>query len=251
MSRSRVSSLGQMTAWPDRSRSEVVAGGSDGIWFFSPMVDSVASMMEVTFDVLNMESWVNDIASKYRTTVRILDCVPWRRTGAQAVFEVVDGKGGQMLEDIRSHREIDALDVDGDGLGRVTGAVVLKDCTMIRLVLWAGCLLEQVKAEGDGKVEFKVLAGTEGSIPVLVRALVGMDLAVEIKQLVRYGEETRVTGRQRELVKLALDQGYYDYPRRVSVKELAERSNMAPSTLAEILRRAQKNILLDYFDFRK
>jgi len=208
-------------------------------------------MMEVTFDILNMDSWVNDIASKYRTTVRILDCVPWRRTGAQAIFEVVDGKGPQMLEDIRVHSEIGGLDVDGDGYSKVTGTVVLKNCNIIRLVLWAGCFLEQVKAEGDGKVEYKILAGTEGSIPLLVKALVGMDLAVEIRQLVRYGEDTRVTGKQRELVKTALDQGFYDYPKKVGVKELAAQTKMAPSTVAEILRRAQKNILLDYFNFKK
>jgi predicted DNA binding protein len=78
-----------------------------------------------------------------------------------------------------------------------------------------------------------------------------MDLAVEIRQLVRYGEDTRVTGKQRELVKTALDQGFYDYPKKVGVKELAAQTKMAPSTVAEILRRAQKNILLDYFNFKK
>ncbi len=205
-------------------------------------------MMEVTFNVLNWEGWLDAIASKYLTTVRIVDCMPWRRTGAQAIFEVDEGKGEEMLRDIRTHRDIDLLDYDGDGTGRITGTLVMKNFPFVGLALWAGCFLEQVKAEGDGRVQFKVLAGSEGSIPVLIKALGGLNWVVEVKQLVRYGETSRVTPKQREMVKLALDHGYFDYPRRIDTKELAVLCDVAPSTLAEILRRAQKNILVDYFD---
>lgn len=55
-----------------------------------------------------------------------------------------------------------------------------------------------------------------------------------------------LTEKQFEAVKIAHDNGYYNYPRRLKISELAKFSKKAYSTFQENLRRAE-NKLIDYF----
>lgn len=205
------------------------------------------AMMEVTFDVINMGGWLNIISSKYLTTVTILDCIPWKKSSGQAIIKIAESKNGTLIEDLRKCSDIVSIDVNENN-GQITGTVSMMDCSIIRHILAAGCFLEQARADGDGNVEFKVLAGSDGSIPELISSLNSLGLLINIKRLMRFEDEMATTKRQRELVKIALDRGFFDYPKKVSIKELSVEFGMAQSTLQEILRRAQKNILQDYFD---
>jgi len=207
-------------------------------------------MMEVTFEITNLTMWLNDIASKYLTTVTIHDCIPWKNDSGQALIHVSNVDKDELIDDLLRNPGILTVDVDSYD-GAVIGTVGLKECKIIRWILSAGCFLEQAKAEGDGKVEFKVLAGKDGSIPELIKRLKESGMLIDLKRLTSYNEVPLTTRRQRDLVRLALDKGYYDYPSKVSVKQLSDECGISESTMRETLRRAHRNILLEYFSERK
>ncbi|HNU36416.1 MAG TPA: helix-turn-helix domain-containing protein, partial [Methanomassiliicoccales archaeon] len=48
-------------------------------------------------------------------------------------------------------------------------------------------------------------------------------------------------------VRAALEKGYYDYPRSVSLQELAKSFGVTASTMGEILQRGERNIIREYF----
>ena len=52
-----------------------------------------------------------------------------------------------------------------------------------------------------------------------------------------------VTPKQLEIFQLACDYGYYDTPKKISIEELADRTGLSPSTLAEHLRKAESKLL--------
>ena len=52
-----------------------------------------------------------------------------------------------------------------------------------------------------------------------------------------------VTPKQLEIFQLACDYGYYEIPKKISIEELAERTGLSPSTLAEHLRKAEAKLL--------
>lgn len=203
-------------------------------------------MMEVTFDITNMTMWMDDIAVKYHTTVTVQDCIPWRGESGQSLVHVPCSKPRELVEDLRAHPGISNVDVEVYD-GEVVGTLVIKECRIIRWILSAGCFLEYVKADGDGKVQFKVLSGNDGSIPDLIKQLKAVGMLLDIKRLKRYDEVFLTTKNQREMVRTALEKGYYDYPCRVSVKQLAEQFQISESTMRETLRRAHRNILMEYF----
>ncbi len=55
-----------------------------------------------------------------------------------------------------------------------------------------------------------------------------------------------LTKRQEEIIQAAFQKGYYDCPKRITVKELAKIFDISQSTLGEILQRGEKKIISDH-----
>ncbi|ESP89839.1 DNA-binding protein [Candidatus Halobonum tyrrellensis G22] len=71
----------------------------------------------------------------------------------------------------------------------------------------------------------------------------------EIRQQIE--PEQVLTDRQLRLVRAAVEEGYYDTPRRCSLTDLAETVGLAKSTCSETLHRAEERVMkrfLDEFD---
>jgi len=56
-----------------------------------------------------------------------------------------------------------------------------------------------------------------------------------------------LTGRQEEIIRIALDKGYFDCPKKTSIRELSRMFGISKSTLSEVLRLGQKKIIKSYF----
>ncbi|MDG6907756.1 MAG: helix-turn-helix domain-containing protein, partial [Nitrososphaerota archaeon] len=59
-----------------------------------------------------------------------------------------------------------------------------------------------------------------------------------------------LTSRQEQIVKMALEMGYFEFPKKIRLEELSQRLGISAGTLSEILRRAEKHILTMYFKKR-
>lgn len=108
--------------------------------------------------------------------------------------------------------------------------------------------------ENHGKMQgIDRVYGTKRILDVVVFRLV--DLRNTITELQSVGDVTlgklvqvaepdsRLTERQQAVMHLALDRGYYAWPRRVEARELAEELDIAHSTLLEHLRKAERKLL--------
>ncbi|MFW6321732.1 MAG: helix-turn-helix domain-containing protein, partial [Halohasta sp.] len=106
----------------------------------------------------------------------------------------------------------------------------------------------------DGREEWEVcFAGERNEIEHSldgVRADAGAD--IEIKRITAFGEDRRperqrrldsLTPAQREVFDLACDEGYYEWPRGTSTRELAELADVSKTTLLEHLRKAEAKLL--------
>ena len=57
------------------------------------------------------------------------------------------------------------------------------------------------------------------------------------------GSIPKLTNKQRFAVELAIEKGYYEYPRKISVQELAKISKSPRSTFQEHLRKAESKLM--------
>ena len=57
-----------------------------------------------------------------------------------------------------------------------------------------------------------------------------------------------LTARQEQIAKIALEFGYFEFPKKIGIEDLSRRLGISAGNLSEILRRAEKNILSKYFE---
>jgi len=91
------------------------------------------------------------------------------------------------------------------------------------------------------------LVGPQQTISNTIREYEAAGVSPELEKLGDYegSEKTldALTERQKEVVQVAYDMGFYDVPREVSTEEIAAELDLDASTVAEHLQRAERNLL--------
>lgn len=89
--------------------------------------------------------------------------------------------------------------------------------------------------------------GSQDQLSAMVAHAQANEIDVALRRLHDYRtEETPIeslTKRQREVLTVAFDRGYYDIPRSASTKEIAAEVDLDDSTVSEHLQRAERNLL--------
>ena len=90
-----------------------------------------------------------------------------------------------------------------------------------------------------------VMVGRDESIRTMIEDWQGAGLSATVESVRHQEEEPRtiLTPRQEEIFRRALNAGYYDVPRKVTLSQLAVSMGMAVSSLSEILAVVEKKLL--------
>lgn len=154
---------------------------------------------------------------------------------------------GPGLEDVLAAMEtIDAL-TDLDVLQRGDDRVLLQFETTLPLLLRpvqdSGIPLELPFEITDGEAVWELTASRD-RLSALGEQLDAFGIQYEVDRVREEVDPGRVlTDRQRDLVRAAIDHGYYDTPRTCSLTELADELGLAVSTSSEILHRAEGRVM--------
>ncbi|MHC3439116.1 helix-turn-helix domain-containing protein [Natrialbaceae archaeon A-gly3] len=91
------------------------------------------------------------------------------------------------------------------------------------------------------------LVGPQETISGTIREYEAAGVSPDLRKLGPYeGRDDpadTLTDRQQEVIQTAFDMGYYEVPREVSTEEVAAELDLDPSTVAEHLQRAERNVL--------
>ncbi|MEM3515798.1 MAG: helix-turn-helix domain-containing protein [Saccharolobus sp.] len=102
----------------------------------------------------------------------------------------------------------------------------------------------------DGIIWTLILNGYS-ELRELLNSLIKITKDVKVLKIVKAERRDAITARQEQILRIALEAGFFDYPRKIALKDLAKKLNMSPSSLSEIIRRAEKNIIIEYFKDRR
>ena len=75
-------------------------------------------------------------------------------------------------------------------------------------------------------------------------------MAAEVLKVARLEGVEELTARQEAMLQIALEKGYFEFPKKITLRQLAKLLDVSPATLTEILRRGQKKILEQHFKGR-
>ncbi len=209
-------------------------------------------MIEIKIEFTEPVSWISALVKGHSARIKIRD-IRNSREGVKDLVEIFTPKGGisNLSSDLASEMGVSGKDltlVDGNHAAAIVDA---HECSICNTILKWDLFLTSAESDENGNITMCWITPDEktasGFIDQLRRDGVSFDLLMK-RSLTRKGE---ITTRQESVVRLALDLGYFDYPKRVNLEGLSDRLGVSYVTLAEILRRAEKNIISSYFGKRK
>jgi len=110
----------------------------------------------------------------------------------------------------------------------------------------SGVPLEMPFEIQDGNAVWEVTAPND-RLSELGSQLESFGISFTVEHVCQHLSEGQLlTGRQRRIVRTAIEEGYYDTPRDCSLTALAEKLDIAKSTASETLHRAEERIIKRY-----
>lgn len=203
-------------------------------------------MREAILKVTMPDNWVKDVCKKYPDPIKFIECMPYGKSGGRGLIEIKGEKTEEIVAEIKKHPDVCRIDVSHLKNG-VLGSVVTERCAACRALTGSDCFLTSASSLEDGGVEWKLITGAEGSLSDLIERLKENGCRVELKSAVHLSKKSLLTSRQEEIIRAAFEKGYYDYPKKSTINELAKMFDISPSTLGEIIQRGEKKIISEHF----
>lgn len=208
-------------------------------------------MLEAVLRCGQPHRWIDLAVDRYSATVELLDSKILPNDVVQHLFDiqVAPGLVDDLLAAIRNDKDVIQMEAMKSKTGHIYGAAASRRCTVCKQVAKSRCFLESVSVSSKGRAQWTVL-GNDESFRELLGALEDKKISVEVNQKRNLNDSELLTARQEQILGFAFERGYFEFPKKIGLKELATQTGIKTSTLSEILRRGQKKILAEYLGRR-
>ena len=208
-------------------------------------------MIQVTLKLTVPGMWFTEIAKKYSTTINVLECNvrAGQDEGCSELVEILDAgdQAEEILEALRNHPNIVRVADAPSRKGSLIAAIKTNQCGVCSAVHDIDVFKIYQSTDKDGIMEWKLISSEERFLLELVNKLKSLGIDVELVSKVQIDMDTLLTERQEKIIQLAYKRGYFDYPKRINIRELARIFEVSISTMSEILRKSEKKIIGKYF----
>jgi predicted DNA binding protein len=209
-------------------------------------------MLEAVVRISPPHSWIRRVTSNFPAVIRVLDCRTLQeKKGVQELFEITSAPelSEKILDYLRQDDYVYDVDVIKGKAGRIIGSLKTRKCTACRTFAGASCFLVSGTTKPDGKLEWTLL-GSDSMVKSLLKELEEEQVVAEVVRISKLEEEEELTARQENILQIALEKGYFEFPKKLTLRQLAKVLDISPATLTEILRRGQKRVLQKHFKGR-
>jgi len=205
-------------------------------------------VIEATIQI-RIENWVDIIRSKYDVRIKIMD-VYSSENGVGNLVEIYGSEEDleRIPEELKKLKYVIEFDLQKTKKGTLSGSVIVSHCRICEAISEGEIFLIGAETKDDGSFVWKVLSSNKKNISKVIENLNKVQEA-KLLSISHLSPTDVLTSRQEEILRIALERGYFDHPRRVTLKELAKMLGVSPSTLSEIIKRGEKRILERYFKY--
>ncbi len=196
--------------------------------------------------------WITDLTSKYGARVQVLSCIPFAAGGVRDLVEISapEGKLEEAVAEIKSSPQFQEVDIAQTARTRALASISTTRCSVCSTLAGSECFLVSATTK-EGRIYWTLLASGKEPLRKLMETMTENGFGVEIIKMAELKGREALTARQEEMIRIALDKGYFDYPKRTSIRDLANLFGVSISTLSEVLRAGQKKIMASYFRDKK
>jgi len=192
------------------------------------------------------ENRLQDVARLHGTKLNIVDCKSFNKTGMSLLMEL---RGNE--QDVRAAttaiRHLDGVRqvIEGEGPGDAMPLLVVLDRPSICRAssdVAIVCLDCPLNSEVQ-PASWRFIARKTSDFRQVLTRLSKEGIETRIEDVAPLERKATLTGRQKEIMATAVAQGYFEFPRKISLTGLSELVGVKPSTLSEILRSAERRIM--------
>jgi predicted DNA binding protein len=206
-------------------------------------------MIKAALRLRGLGCWAEHAAQKWSSTINVRSS-RLRPDGHSVQLWVEILADDRKLEGIKDQIQNEATGTEIIRVkeGKAFGLVICSKCIVAHTMRDLACTITSQRVNRDGSVDLQLLASGREIFRQLVDGLRGKGIEVDVLRLTSSIDDVdgeKITARQEQIIRKALELGYYDYPRRIRQKKLASACGVSSSTLSELLRRAERNIIVD------
>lgn len=207
-------------------------------------------MMEAIIDLNLPSNWIEDVVDKYQIVIKILNTKMVDQVEVRELVEIAVQREEEMAEVIESvlhNPNVKDVDISQIERGKALAAFTVEECEVCRLLAATDCFLTSSNTTEESRLRWSLLVTRRESLQTLIRNLESLDADPKLIKLSEISDKDALTVRQEQITRMAFEKGYFDFPRRIGLKELANSFDVSTSTLSEILRKGQRRIMSRYF----
>lgn len=202
-------------------------------------------LRQVVLEV-NSENKLQTTAAGYGVKVNIIDCKPFNERGMALLMDL-KGSSQAVKDAIQAIRKLEGVRqaVEGDARGDVVPLLAVLDRPAVcrasndTAIICLDCPLNS----NVQPASWRFIARTTSDLRHVLSGLEKEGTKTRIVEVSALDQKATLTGRQKEIISIAVAKGYFEFPRKISLTQLSQFLGIKPSTLSEILRSAERRLL--------
>lgn len=206
-------------------------------------------MIEATLHVVLPCSWVTEVTREHGATVNLVEQKPAAGTTLQSLVEIDPGGADpeSVVATLRANRFIHSVEAIVPPRGKILATLMVDNCHACRELADSQCFLTDATATEGGGLEWRLLAPRRDAVESLVKKLQDRGIRVELAAIRTVTGSGALTDRQERVISLAYQLGYFEFPRKIGLSELAKKLGVSKAALSETLHMGEEKILHAYF----
>jgi predicted DNA binding protein len=151
----------------------------------------------------------------------------------------------EAIEFIRNHESVGEVTIQSRRLKEASIIVDVIHCPACEVLITSKAFLVFPVEIRDGWMKWLLITENE-TVGEVINGLKELKIDVNLDRLTYLGGKGILTDRQQDLIRVAFEAGYFDFPRRIDSSDLAKKLGISGSTLSEILRAAERRVFSEY-----
>lgn len=194
--------------------------------------------------------WIHDISTSHPDIVFHVQTVLTAEDTGIGLVELHTTDPLPLIQEIENREDIVDLELLWKHEDQTLIQIRTSDPLLLVPIWRAGVPLQLPFEIQDGTATWEVTTSSE-RLSAFGGYLDDLDIQYTVEHVLDINEgqvDRLLTNRQQELVRAALQRGYYESPRKVSLTDIAEQLDVAKSTCSDVLHRAESNVMHWFFD---
>jgi len=198
--------------------------------------------------------WVSRACRKYSLTAEILksyndeDRIYMWEEAKLYLMKNIDEKKvyEEIVNYIKENKHVDDVRTIQAENGLIHLLVKVRKCPVYLMLERNVLNFSKETATSNGDISLRIKAKKRSHIQKVVDKLARKNENIEILSIVKVKRDEELTILQDRVIRMAWSLGYYDIPKKITIKEMSDILGIAPATLHEILKRAERKIITKY-----